>query len=358
MYFGVNASTRLFINTSGRVGIGTTSPQTFLHVSDGNTGTKLIIEDTYGGNGRWGLGAGIGGLNDTHFTLRHESSSTTVLVATPSGNVGIGTSNPGTQLNIVNATPTSSSLDAILDISNNIDSNFRILNTGSSASDKRAAIGTSTGTSLAFHTGNAEKMRITSGGNVCINTTTPIGSSRLTVVGQTAGGITGFFLDSPGDTSLYWYSFGNSIQIESRNAAGNVFRNICLAAPGGNVGIGMGGTQPSYRLQVNGGVAGVGGYVNWSDARLKKDVKPLVDSLKNILSLNGITYNWDKSSSTSINFDDENHIGLLAQDVEKILPQVVSTTKDNFGTKAIAYSDLVPVLIEAIKELNAKIEAK
>jgi hypothetical protein len=48
----------------------------------------------------------------------------------------------------------------------------------------------------------------------------------------------------------------------------------------------------------------------------------------------------------------------LAQDVEKILPQVVSTAKDNFRTKAIAYSDLVPVLIEAIKELNAKIEAK
>ena len=201
-----------------------------------------------------------------------------------------------------------------------------------------------------------EAMRIIDNGRVAIGSTTSFHGSHFTVVTQNAGTIMSYFLDSPSNTSLFWYAFSDSVQIESRTSNQASYRNIVIAGNGGNVGIRMGATMPSYTLQVNGSIAGVGGYVNWSDARLKKDVKPLVNSLNNILSLNGITYNWDKSSSTSINFDDENHIGLLAQDVEKILPQVVSTTKDNFGTKAIAYSDLVPVLIEAIKELNAKIE--
>jgi hypothetical protein len=54
--------------------------------------------------------------------------------------------------------------------------------------------------------------------------------------------------------------------------------------------------------------------------------------------------------------DDYNHIGLLAQDVEQILPQVVTTGIDENKTKSVAYADIVPVLIEAIKELKAELE--
>ena len=377
-------SERMRITSSGNVGIGTTSPTQKLDVN----GAIKTLGDYYSVNNTPFSTNGTITYHDTvGLTLRgatgyvydfavYNTSSTALFVnptgsttmSFPSGNVlftggivGIGTTTPsegygGTIANVKlalrNGTPGSAGGTSVLLIGGDNNHYASITGSHTGGGNTYLAFATSTGA-----VNPSEKMRITSAGNICINTTAPIGSSQLTVVTQSAGGITGYFLDSPGDTSLYWYSYSNSIQIESRTAAGTSYRNICIAGNGGNVGIRLGATMPSYTLQVNGSVAGVGGYVNWSDARLKKDVKPLENSLQNILSLNGITYNWNKKSNSTINFDDDNHIGLLAQDVEKILPQVVSTTKDEFGTKAIAYSDLVPVLIEAIKELNAKIES-
>ena len=80
-----------------------------------------------------------------------------------------------------------------------------------------------------------------------------------------------------------------------------------------------------------------------SDARLKKDIKPLTHALDSILQLEGKTYRW-KEDTVSNNKD----IGLIAQDVERILPELVA--EDEQGYKGIAYSKLTAVLIEAIKE--------
>lgn len=186
--------------------------------------------------------------------------------------LGIGTNNPGTQLNIVNASPTSSSLDAILDISNNIDSNFRILNTGSNASDKRAAIGSSTGTSLAFHTGNTEKMRITSGGNVGIGTTSP--GYPLVISATTAN--TAFYNTFSSTNNRNWaIAFGISnlgdmafMQSNAQNgdpiSAGTA---RIIISNTGNVGIGT--TSPASRLYVAGGVGSTTSYTldrNGSDS--------------------------------------------------------------------------------------------
>ena len=124
----------------------------------------------------------------------------------------------------------------------------------------------------------------------------------------------------------------------------------------GSVGIGT--SSPSYTLHVNGSVAGTSAYVNLSDVRFKKNIKPLNDSLSKVLQLNGVFFDWNKDFDESMNLDELNHIGLLAQEVEKIIPQSVFTASDKNRTKSVAYTDLVPVLIEAIKELNAKIEAK
>ena len=123
---------------------------------------------------------------------------------------------------------------------------------------------------------------------------------------------------------------------------------------GGNVGIGT--TSPGYTLEVNGSVAGVGAYVNLSDARLKKDVVTIDNSLDKVLALRGVYYNWDLGNANGRNLDSVNHIGLIAQEVESVLPQVVKTANDENKTKSIAYSDIIPVLINAIKELNTKVE--
>jgi hypothetical protein len=120
--------------------------------------------------------------------------------------------------------------------------------------------------------------------------------------------------------------------------------------------VGIGTSLPMYTLHVNGSVAGTSAYVNLSDERYKKDILPIENALDKVLSLNGVTFNWDKQFNPGTKLDDANHIGLIAQEVEKVIPQAVSTGKDGNQTKSVAYTDLVPVLIEAIKELKLEIE--
>jgi len=86
-----------------------------------------------------------------------------------------------------------------------------------------------------------------------------------------------------------------------------------------------------------------------SDGRLKKDIKPLSHALDSILQLQGKTYRWKEGAT----FNNKKDIGLIAQDVEKVFPELVA--EDEQGYKAIAYSKLTTVLIEAIKEQQGQI---
>ena len=88
----------------------------------------------------------------------------------------------------------------------------------------------------------------------------------------------------------------------------------------------------------------------------KKDILPIENALDKVLSLNGVTFNWNKGFNPRVNLDNNNHIGLIAQEVERVVPQAVSTALNGEKTKSVAYSDLVPVLIEAIKEQQKQIE--
>ena len=121
-----------------------------------------------------------------------------------------------------------------------------------------------------------------------------------------------------------------------------------------NVSIGSTAT-PTYTLQVN-GTAGGTTWNTTSDARLKKNVKNIDNALEKILSLRGVSYYWDKKVNPQMKLDNKKHLGFLAQEVEKVLPQVVNTSNDKMKTKAIAYSDIIPVLVEAIKTQQKQIE--
>ena len=93
------------------------------------------------------------------------------------------------------------------------------------------------------------------------------------------------------------------------------------------------------------GTVTAGGETLDSDIRYKKDIQTLPSALKNILSLRGVSYYWkDRNDNTQ-------QIGVIAQEVEKIYPQLVHTNED--GYKSVAYANLVSPLIEAIKELHA-----
>jgi len=86
-----------------------------------------------------------------------------------------------------------------------------------------------------------------------------------------------------------------------------------------------------------------------SDIRLKKDILPFVGSLRKIMALNPVEFIFKKDKEA------KKHIGLIAQEVEPILPELVK--KDDDGIMSISYNELIPVLIGAIQELKAEVNA-
>jgi hypothetical protein len=93
------------------------------------------------------------------------------------------------------------------------------------------------------------------------------------------------------------------------------------------------------------GIVTAANFICYSDANLKDNIQELTDSLSKITNLQGVEFTWKDSNNTSI--------GLIAQEVEKAIPGVVSEVN---GTKTVNYIALIPILIEAIKELKQEIE--
>ena len=84
----------------------------------------------------------------------------------------------------------------------------------------------------------------------------------------------------------------------------------------------------------------------FSDERLKDNIETLEDGLDKVEQLRGVTYTRDEKEN----------IGVIAQEVEKILPEIVLTADDEMGTKSVDYSRLTAVLIEAVKDLSARVK--
>ena len=84
----------------------------------------------------------------------------------------------------------------------------------------------------------------------------------------------------------------------------------------------------------------------FSDERLKDNIETLEDGLAKVEQLRGVTYTRDGKEN----------IGVIAQEVEKILPEIVLTADDEMGTKSVDYSRITAVLIEAVKELSARVK--
>ena len=121
----------------------------------------------------------------------------------------------------------------------------------------------------------------------------------------------------------------------------------------GNVGIGT--AQPHFTLEVNGsvGMPGGGAWTNSSDLRLKRDVQPLQSALHKLLNLRGVRYRWQEPAKHG-NLTGE-QMGFVAQEVEAVFPEWVSTNPD--GLKDLTIRGLEALVVEAFRELNKKIEA-
>jgi hypothetical protein len=187
---------------------------------------------------------------------------------------------------------------------------------------------------------NAFLIRAASG--VGINTNDPRAPLHLLGSAAPPAGLlaanNGLLLGSNGTASYKWIqSYGGPLVLNSQ---------------GNNVGIGL--NNPTFKLHVNGSVAGVGNYNNLSDARYKRNVATLDNALDTILHLRGVTFDW-KRDTPGMNFTEGRQIGFLAQEVEQILPELVTT--DSRGYKSVAYANVVPVLVEAIKTLKKDYQA-
>jgi hypothetical protein len=89
-----------------------------------------------------------------------------------------------------------------------------------------------------------------------------------------------------------------------------------------------------------------------SDNRLKENIIPIPNSLEKVLSLGGYEFDWIPKKG--IHENEGHDIGVIAQEIEKVLPEIVITREN--GYKAVKYEKIVPLLIEAIKEQQTQIE--
>jgi hypothetical protein len=288
---------------------------------------------------------------------------------TSAGNVGIGTSSPSAKLQVDGYGTANSIMTYVC--AKFYGAGTGGINIGTDGTNPQIATDSS-GVDLTFLTRVTgtfyERMRITSGGSMLMSKNSVIGIN--TTDGSDDGylALCGASGDGPNRGGTIILS-GNERADEAGQVvigAGNVIgvgSVIAFRTAGvermrliGNGRLVIGQTADGgYLLYVNGSAAGTSGFANVSDRRLKKDIIPIENGLDKINKLNGVSFNWDKTLRPDLNVDDKNHLGLIAQDVEEILPQVITTSEDEMQTKTIIYSDIVPVLIEAIKELSTEI---
>jgi hypothetical protein len=207
------------------------------------------------------------------------------------------------------------------------------------------------------------------GGNVGIGTSSP--NSTLTV-GNSTGSIPGEISINPAYTS----NEGGQINIRkslngstadwvidqygttSSDARLRIFNSISEAngitiMENGNIG--MGSLTPSVRLQVAGDII-ANSIAGSSDLRFKTNITQIENPLQKVLQLRGVNFDWNKKAFPDRSFSESKAIGFIAQEVEKVLPEVVQTEKTAEGYKAVQYDKVVALLVEAIKEQQKQID--
>jgi len=137
---------------------------------------------------------------------------------------------------------------------------------------------------------------------------------------------------------------------EANYSAGDMSTAIYVPQFGGNVSIGYPSIpNTAYLLEVNGSAWA---NTSWSssDQIWKQNIDTIDDPLAKINNIEGVYYYWDTLGYPQHNFDSDRQIGFIAQNVDTVLPEVV---KGDNGSMGIAYGRITPLLLEAIKELDA-----
>jgi hypothetical protein len=109
------------------------------------------------------------------------------------------------------------------------------------------------------------------------------------------------------------------------------------------------GFTERFRVRANGNATLAGVLTQNSDATLKKNIEQINDAGALLAQLHGYRYQWKDE-----NADTDKQLGLLAQEVQKVLPELVKESHD--GKLGVNYSGLIPVLLEALKEQRSEID--
>ena len=229
---------------------------------------------------------------------------------------------------------------------------------------------------------------IVNSGKVGIGTTTPsyplsvkTSASGVHIMGLSGSGTALFGLGNYGGTNdgqfilydnnqnvdVYFLADGNSwtvnnfgvgtsspgARLEINGAAGNTLRLRLNGHANYWDVFNNAGSDNSFVYIYNGGVVAKvltsGAWQQLSDSDLKENITPLENPIEKIKAISGITFTW---KDPQISADEQ--VGVIAQEVEQVLPQAVSTNDE--GNKMISYASLIPLLIEAVKEQQKTIE--
>lgn len=363
-------STKMTIRSNGNMGIGTATPSQKLEVAGNILGNSFGI-NSIGAVVANGMFAPLG--NTTAFS----TNATERMRIDSSGNVAIGTTAPSAVLHVKGPLYNSASHPFNVNIE---DSGASAAgagggisfsgNDGTSSDRWMAGIhgGKENSTSgnfsgfLAFHTRSNgagsidERMRLNSQGYLGIGTSNPAsalhvanGDITLSAGKSVMFGTSAYSFINGGDGGTSYLSLGTS---------GTPVLNIDVA---GRVGIGTqaqaytldvnGEINAKTRLRINGTqICTSAGCTSSSDVRLKQNIQPLANAYEKILQLQGVEYDWINKEK----YGDQHQIGLIAQDLEKVYPEVV-VTDNRTGLKSVAYDHLIAPLIEAFKELNKRV---
>jgi len=123
--------------------------------------------------------------------------------------------------------------------------------------------------------------------------------------------------------------------------------------------VGMGGqTSPTQVLDVTGNIHATGTITADSDMRLKQDILPLTGVLSKLDQLHGVSFEWNHLSTTRGHKEGEKSIGMIAQELQKVYPELVVAAKSGHEDYlSIDYIKFTAVLLQSIKELKAQVNA-
>ena len=330
-----NGTNAVYINSSQNVGIGTTSPANLLDVQNIYTSQIRVGYVAGGATQYYDFGRdsadglfGFNGAQSSFVGYKWKIQGTEAMRIDSFGNVGIGTSSPNTRLNLQNAT---------LSIQNGYGAlpsagyGWEIYNVSSTLNYLQSYNRTSStymnsvynALSHQFYISGGESMRIDTSGNLLVGTTTlPIATSKLGISGASGVGVGVVSFVNTGSSTKKWSS--------GPDANGNY-----LVLNDASLGMYMGYGATAWTAN--------------SDERLKTDLVPIENAAAKVSSLRAVTGRFKTDEEgTSRAF-------LIAQDVQAVLPEAVDATNpDKLG---VQYTDVIPLLVAAIKELSAEVEA-